>query len=231
MARYHQSGYTLVEVAIVTALVAVMVAAVLGYQANGNRATAFSTDLDSVNAKIAQVQTEANSNVLTQPGAGTRSNVQIFGKMVEFYGAPNSPNARIMRVSTLISYDDAGRLTDQGLSKCDQYTAPLGGVEWYDPTGSTTNQAIIFKTRTSDSPAATYAISNYAQSPSIGLNSTCSSLAPLTPSVGGNNALSYSSYPSPAFNAPVTLNFRSVNTMTGRITVTPGSGSISRSVP
>jgi prepilin-type N-terminal cleavage/methylation domain-containing protein len=229
MYELRQSGYTIVEVVLVIAISAVMLGVVLAFQASHNRSTAFTTELDSINARISQIQAEANSNVLTNANAGTASNVEIFGKVIEFYGAPGTPNARMMRVSTLVSLDGAGRITNQSLRKCDQYRVALDqGVEYR--AGAFTNQAIVFKSKTDNSIASTYVLNNYSEISTLPA-SACAAIAPAAPSGGGANLLLYSNYPTAATIAPSTINFNGQNNFTGRLQVNPGTNTITRSVP
>jgi prepilin-type N-terminal cleavage/methylation domain-containing protein len=132
-------GFTLVEVVVVLAITALLVAGAVVARAGMQKETSFNTSVDQVRNNIVRVQNEAFSGVKDGVAGQGKSNTGVFGKLVEF-----TPGSNRMVVYTLISQVEN---ENDDLQACDRQEIDLPNQIEYD---GARDQAIIF-TRASGS--------------------------------------------------------------------------------
>lgn len=138
--RKNERGLALVELVIVLALTALATSAALVGRGALQRETSFTAAVDQVREQIISVQNESQSGVNIQVGGAGASDLEYFGKMIEF----NRANPRQFSSYTLVAENNQAnsplfRCFDQTLQVKDQLEF-FGGQ---DGIGSAT-QGIIF---------------------------------------------------------------------------------------
>jgi prepilin-type N-terminal cleavage/methylation domain-containing protein len=171
-------GFTLVELVIVLAISALLLAGIVAGQGAIQEHTAFSSAIDSARLQLKEVQNEATQSVAAQTTSTSGASDETdFGKLVEF---DNSTPASASQMKTWTLVEDAAKTT---LYKCDEEDITIGqGVNFINATnGATTSntEAVIF----GRNPNQTYVDPDFVDPQGSTVPSECSPSASPAPTV------------------------------------------------
>ncbi len=151
-----KGGFTVVEVVMVMAITALLLAGIIASSAGSQRYPQFTANIDQLQIAAKALQNDANATISTRASGGNSPYI-VFGKAMIFnYNSPTT-----YTVATLINKD--GDSTDP-LAQCDISTEQLPGQINYAP--NKISYAIVFRHDPDQLYAAILHFGNFPTAPS-----------------------------------------------------------------
>lgn len=137
-------GFTLIEVVIVLAISALLLAGAIAGRGVLFQNSSFATAMDDAQNTMRQIQNEANQAI--SPGAGESAEV-VFGRLVEL-STSFAPPSTIQTWTLIGTEDNTGNVV--ALAACNEVDGTFQDGVSYNPTGSDPNDLALIFTRNND---------------------------------------------------------------------------------